>query len=306
MTSFTFYQEEPDESPVIDDEESHRSDIGDIPFGEEVDEEDWDDLERQASDNDYILHRRASTMSRASVHSRLLRRDSGLSAVSVLGEGRLSQKIYMANEDLYIVVAGFRTSRTGLAIYSLLCVMTLGLAWLLFRWIPRWHVKLVGQPAPLRESQWVVIEVSIVTGRPACRGSPCNQNQWNEMAILNVDIRQYDRTLSTVFGAPDKMTSYFLGEDQDPIMKDLRMLNYRYVRLYLHPLKDKFVLCNGWKDPLWTDVRAVRAGIDNEEQLSRDIVFGDNLVDIEQKSIFRLLVDEVCLLVSLGTQVIEC
>lgn len=296
MTSFTFYQEEEAESPIIDDEESRRSDIGDLPFNEELDEEDWDDLERQASDNDYVLHRRTSTLSRASVHSRLLRRDSGLSAGSAFGEGRSTQKIYMANEDLYIVVAGFRTSATGLAIYTLACVLSLGLAWLLFRWVPRWHVKLVGQPAPLRECQWVVIEVSF-----CCQAGwylECSsylQNQWNEMAILDVDIRQYDRPLSTVFGSPDKMTSYFLGEDQDPdpIMKDLRMLNYRYVRFYLHPLKDKFQLCNGWKDPLWTDVRAVRAGIDNEEQISRTVVFGDNLVDIEQKSIFRLLVDEV-------------
>ncbi|MGO7976226.1 hypothetical protein ACC705_35590, partial [Rhizobium ruizarguesonis] len=34
-------------------------------------------------------------------------------------------------------------------------------------------------------------------------------------------------------------------------------------------------------------------GIDNEDKTYREIVFGNNLVDIEQKSIFRLLVDEV-------------
>ena len=164
-TSFTFYQEEPDESPIIDEEDSHSSDLGDIRFGEEVDEEDWPDLERRTSENDYVLHRRTSTLSRGSVHSRLLRRDSALSTGNGFGTGRTNQKIYMANEDLYIVVAGFRTSITGLAIYTLACAMTLGLAWLLFRWLPRWHIKLVGRPAPLRECQWVVIEVSPV----ACR-----------------------------------------------------------------------------------------------------------------------------------------
>lgn len=303
MTSFTFYQEEPDESPFVEDEEGRLTDGESIHFGEETvemgEEEDWADIERQASENDYVLHRRSSTQSRGSVRSRLLRRDSILSAGSGFGPGtgRVSQKIYMANEDLYIVIAGFRTSYAGLALYFLACVLTLGLAWLFFRWIPRWYVKLVGQAAPLQECQWVVIEVSIrfsllVDG--SVETHPVfDQNQWNEMAILDVDIKEYDRPMSTVFGSPDKMTSYLLGEDQDPIIKELRMLNYRYVRFYLHPIKDKFLLCNGWKDPSWTDVRAVRAGIDGEEQIHRNIVFGSNLVDIEQKSVSRLLVDEV-------------
>ena len=113
------------------------------------------------------------------------------------------------------------------------------------------------------------------------------------MSVLDVDARPYDRPLSTVFGSPDKLTAYMSGDDEDPIIQDLRMLNYRYVRFYFHPMKDKFVLGHGWKDPLWTGVRAVRVGIDNEDKTYREIVFGNNLVDIEQKSIFRLLVDEV-------------
>jgi len=84
-----------------------------------------------------------------------------------------------------------------------------------------------------------------------------------------------------------------MDDDPDPILHDLRTLNYRYVRFYFHPLVDKFLLCNGWKDPLWSDVRAIRVGIDSEEKSHRDLVFGSNLIDIEQKSISRLLVDEV-------------
>jgi cation-transporting ATPase 13A3/4/5 len=82
-----------------------------------------------------------------------------VSASSGYGGNRSSQKVYMANEDLYIAIAGFRTSPTGLAAYAAICVCTLGLAWLVFRWMPRWHVKLIGRPAPLRDCQWVVIEV---------------------------------------------------------------------------------------------------------------------------------------------------
>lgn len=242
-------------------------------------EDDSADLESAADRDDYVMHRRSSTLSRTSARAGLLRRrSSGASvAASEYGNGRVSQKTYLANEDLYIVIAGFRTSRVGKAVYTLLCVLTFGLAWLLFRWMPRWYVQVVGRACPLRECTWVVVE-----------------NQWNEMAILDVDNTPYNRPLSTVFGAPRKTASdMFDDEDPDPLLKDLRGLNYRYVRLYYHPQRDKFVLSTGWKDPLWQDVREIRAGLDSDEKGFRTQVFGANLIDIEQKSVFKLLVDEV-------------
>ncbi len=276
-TSFSFYQDELDEPPLRSAEEADFGDLDEIPFYDEIeDEESSADLEQQAPENEYILHRRASSLSRASVRGRLLRNDSVLSTGSGYAAGRTSEKIYMANEDLYIVIAGFRTSSVGLGIYILLCISTLGAAWLLFRWLPRWHVKLIGQPSSLRDCRWVVIE-----------------NQWNEMTILEVDSKPYGRPLSTVFGAPGKTSSYSLDGDHDPILENLRTLNYRYVRFYFHPLVDKFLLCNGWRDPLWGDVRSLRLGIDSDDKSHRDVVFGNNLIDIEQKSMFRLLVDEV-------------
>lgn len=165
--SFAFYDEQqPEESPLLSDEESAYLRYGtdgtdDMRFGE-VDYEEEDsatDLEAQTSDNGYAL-RRASTHSRGSSRSRLLRRDSGLSGGSEFVRARFSQKLYLVNEDLYIVIAGFRTSTLGMAVYVLSCIVTLGLAWLLFRWLPKWHVKLVGQPSTLRDCDWVVIEVS--------------------------------------------------------------------------------------------------------------------------------------------------
>jgi cation-transporting ATPase 13A3/4/5 len=58
------------------------------------------------------------------------------------------------------VIAGFSTTFTGSIIYSALCITSLGLAYLVFRWFPRWRVRLMGKPTPLRISQWVAIEVS--------------------------------------------------------------------------------------------------------------------------------------------------
>jgi cation-transporting ATPase 13A2 len=150
------------------------------------------------------------------------------------------------------------------------------LAYLLLRWLPRWQVKLVGKPCPLRESQWVVLE-----------------NQWGELSILPISARPYDRSLSTVFGTPEKMFAQMLDDDTDPLLSELRVLTYRYVRLFFHPLKDKFVISTGWKDPTWTHVRALRTGIDGDEKEQREHVFGTNLIDIEQKPTAQLLIDEV-------------
>ncbi len=83
-------------------------------------------------------------------------------------------------------------------------------------------------------------------------------------------------------------------EDDDPVLPNLRILDYRYIRFAFHPLKDRFVLSNGWTDPTWTDVKSIRAGIDGDEKEMRELVFGKNLIDIKQKSIPQLLVDEVC------------
>lgn len=288
-TSFAFYNEDEEEPqtydedgrPLYDDDGSVAVDLDDIPFGvdtiEEGEESSTPELENGETHEDYVMHRRSSTISRSSVRARLLRTDSGRTDASGGGmSGRISQKLYMVNEDLTIVIAGFRTSQIGFAVYLFLCVATFGLAYLLLRWLPRWQVKLIGAPCPLQDCEWVVLE-----------------NQWGEMSILPVSIQEYDRPLSTVFGAPEKLFAQMFDEDADPILASLRILNYRYVRLFFHPLKDKFVICSGWKDPDWTSVRNVRAGIDGDEKEQREYVFGSNLIDIEQKSTFQLLVDEV-------------
>lgn len=100
--------------------------------------------------------------------------------------------------------------------------------------------------------------------------------------------------LSTVFTSAEKHYVIAEDDDDDPILDDLRILDYRYIKFLFHPMKDRFVLSNSWKDPAWTDVKSIRAGIAGEEKEMRELVFGKNLIDIEQKSIPQLLVDEVC------------
>jgi cation-transporting P-type ATPase 13A2 len=169
-TSFAYYNEEDEgdgmqslleEGAITDqDEVVLQLDDDDLAFRLRHEEEHSDgELGTDSSHEDYAMRRRSSTQSRSSVHARLLRTESGMSEASIRCHGRISQKLHMVNEDLTIVIAGFRTKKTGLALYILLCIGTLGIAYLLMRWIPRWQVKLIGEPCPLRECEWVVLEV---------------------------------------------------------------------------------------------------------------------------------------------------
>jgi cation-transporting ATPase 13A3/4/5 len=186
----------------------------------------------------------------------------------------MTQKIYILTEDLTIVVAGFKTSLLGFAMYICFCVLTGGIGYLLFRWLPKWHTRLVGKATPLGQADWVVVE-----------------NQWGEMVVQALSTQVFGQPISSVFGHPrSKMQDY--DEYDDPIMDELRIMDYRYIRFCYHPAKDKFVLGNTWKDPTWTDVGTIRMGIDGDEQEVRERIFGKNAIDIEQKTTAQLLVDE--------------
>ena len=283
LTSFAFYDEEQDSGDGTEDEDSAIDDDDDdesLYNGHAVD--DVDDLEAASpspSSHSPSPSRRKSSGSRKSSERPLLRR---VSSAGSTGSGadwrgrRSNQKIYIMTEDLTIVIAGFKTSPVGYALYALLCVATLGLGWLLFRWLPRWRVTIVGKSAPLKECDWIVIE-----------------NQWGEFAVQHVNRQTYGRSLSTVFGDPEKGRPREWDEDDDPLIGELRCLDYRYIRFVYHPIKDKFVLANTWKDPSWTHVLALREGLDNDERDYRELVFGKNMIDIAEKTVGQLLVDEV-------------
>jgi cation-transporting P-type ATPase 13A2 len=289
ITSFTYFQEE-NETPEWPQDEAVVDDSDEDDTHDNIDDQDLEAGSRPSK------QRKPSTRSQYSVDQPLLKRsDSTKSDTRALDErGNVSQKLYIITEDLTIVIAGFQTSMLGYAIHAAICICTLGLAYLLFRWLPRWRIKLVGSPAPLKACSWVVIEVSSWTGRPKADAlAKSSQNQWGEFTVHGVSTAGYGHPLSTVFGLPPKETSNGYSDDDDPILETLQILDYRYMRLFYHPLEDKFVLNNNWADPQWSDIRALREGLDSDERDIRDQVFGKNMLEIQQKSIPQLLMDEV-------------
>lgn len=72
----------------------------------------------------------------------------------------------------------------------------------------------------------------------------CAQNQWGEFVVQDVESKEYGRPLSTVFGLPEKKYFMSYDYDDDPVLDNLRLLDYRYMRFSFNPLKDRFLLCN--------------------------------------------------------------
>ena len=294
IASFAYFQED-DESPEWSDDQAVADGASGIDFGVDGQNDLDTDVELGYSSS---RRRKSSGYSRSSVDQPLLHRlDSSKSDASMLGQGtRSRQKIYVASEDLTIVIAGFSTNWFGFAIYVSLCIMSAGLLYLLFRWMPRWWIRLTGSETSLRECEWVVIEVSWMHRLRKSEGRAKKiQNQWGEFQVHNVSKIPYGYAVSSVFEPNSRRSSsYEYDEDDDPVMPNLRVLDYRYIRFYFHPLKDKFVICSNWKDPEWIDAKSMRIGLDGDERARRETVFDKNQIDIQEKSIFQLLVDEVC------------
>ncbi|RKF82377.1 putative cation-transporting ATPase [Golovinomyces cichoracearum] len=262
-TSFSIFRNDEDAFMVLSDENAILDDEFEIS-----DDENLISLESENS------HFRTSP--EPSEYDFLVRRHSTKTNSSHQNhEKRVKQKINIAAKDLNVAIVGFQTSIFGYTIYSILCCLSLGLGYLVLRWIPRWKVLIIGKPCPLYNCDWVVIE-----------------NQWGEFITQEIIRKKYGHPISTVFGRMEKHHIHHL-EDEDPILNELQMLEYRYMRFLFHPYEDKFILGDYWKDPRWTDIASIRLGIDGDERENRGIIFGKNSIEIEQKSAIQLLTDEV-------------
>lgn len=236
-------------------------------------EEAVDDLESIAETASIASSRRSSSgTSRRS----LLRRTSHDSNLSGIRGPlmRTSQKVYLQEEDLFLVIAGFRTSRAKSVLYYMICILSAGIGYLVFRWLPRWNIKFTGVQCPLTECEWVVIE-----------------NQWHDVSVHTIVEKPYGAYLSSLFETGRRSED---PEDDDPVLDTIRYMDYRYVRFVWNPASHRFILYNNYKDPAWRGTAKVcRGGLGDDSKDRRLSLFGSNLIDIAEKTIPQLLVDEV-------------
>ncbi|KAM3163822.1 Cation-transporting ATPase [Lachancea thermotolerans] len=196
------------------------------------------------------------------------------------------QRFYIAEEDLVVGIAGFKTSKFGKFCYYFLSVITLGLFYLLLRWVPRYKVRLCGTKTYLAKSEWVVLE-----------------NEFGELSIVDVNRRWYNRPLSTLL--PTDKKGEALGENfnhhqrhhhesrENPNIPIMIYFSYRYFNLIYTPIEDLFKTNSNWTDADWLSLESAHEGLTTSIVEDRVLAFGKNSINLKQKSTAEILFDEV-------------
>lgn len=191
------------------------------------------------------------------------------------------QRFYLAEEDLVIGIAGYKTIRLRLLLYHLLCVCTFGLGYLLLRWLPRQRLNMEAKPTPLAKSDHVVIE-----------------DQYGLLDVIPLRRIWYNKKLSTFLPVDsiegrEKRTEPLSIDDIDPFVPILICFEYRYMKFFYDPRDDLFKLSNNWVDERWCHYPDIKDGIAEETYKARRDIFDVNVIKIKEKSIIQLLRDEV-------------
>ncbi|KAJ3033709.1 hypothetical protein HK097_004753, partial [Rhizophlyctis rosea] len=192
---------------------------------------------------------------------------------------------YELDEDLTIVITGHQQSYIKLVSYYILCVLTVGILYLLCRWFPKLELALTTRQCPLPNATIVSIK-----------------NEWGEIQTIPVERSAFSGTIDDIFPSSKarRARETLIGSDvkdeslRSTLLPTLTHFEYRYIRFILNPMIGMFEPNWSWSDPKWGSVRKVLQGIrDGEKVEERKLIFGRNEVDVREKGIFRLAVDEV-------------
>ena len=196
------------------------------------------------------------------------------------------QRFYIAEEDLVVGIAGFRTSKFGKICYYLMSVITLGLFYLLLRWVPRYKVRLCGKKTHLAKAEWVVVE-----------------NEFGELSIIEVSRRWYNRPLSTLLSMdkiaditediPNHHQRHHHESKENPNIPIMISFSYRYFNLIYSPIEDLFKINSNWTDADWLSLSSIQKGLPTSVVEDRMLAFGRNNINLKQKTSLEILFDEV-------------
>ncbi|KAF9012429.1 P-type ATPase [Cyathus striatus] len=201
------------------------------------------------------------------------------------------QTIYIADEDTTIRFVGYEAVPWRVWAWKLGCVITLGILGLLGHWFPRLWLH------------WVAREKAFIE---AHNGFLVIESAHRALNLIPVRTLNYPYHIFTVFPASvpidqgielyrEQLTNeagrYY--DAKDGTLKRLLVVDYRYSRFALDPRTGLFSMIKDWRDYSWTNVVIAQVGLNDSAEHQREILFGKNEIDIEGKSSFSLLVDEV-------------
>lgn len=192
-----------------------------------------------------------------------------------------TQRYYLAEEDIVIGIAGYTNCWWKSVLYYFVCFATLGLGYLVLRWLPRYRINLMGTRCPLGRASWCVIE-----------------NEYGELAILQISRMKLNERISHFLTVTQKTneSEEILPEavkENNPVVPYIHSFEYRYIKFFYDPVEDMFKTNTNWYDLHWLNVKNLREGTSQTLQENRAVIFGENNINIQEKSSLQLLADEV-------------
>ncbi|KAG5440200.1 hypothetical protein PCANB_001769 [Pneumocystis canis] len=177
----------------------------------------------------------------------------------------------------YITITGYNINKYYLLIYYILCLITGGFLFLILLWFPKWKIWLIYELSPLDSCNWVVIK-----------------DKYNKIEIIKVKRENHGHLIFSVYKGFQNIYSKFETKNDDSEIPPLVYFDYRYLRFIYYPPEQKFLPLSNWRDYRYTlPIEEIFKGLDTKTRNDREIIFGKNIMDIEEKSIFRLLIDEI-------------
>ncbi|KAF9913042.1 hypothetical protein EC991_005910 [Linnemannia zychae] len=193
---------------------------------------------------------------------------------------RCQQRVYLEEEDVELIFTGYKYLKSKLYIYYILCALSFGIIFLLGRWMPRHYIAFVAQKCEMNHAEFIVV-----------------QNEWGQLAMESVFTKYYGGPIDSVF-SPEQMEKTEDDESYNETvitgtLHDMRYFDYQYIRFIFNPSAQAFMQNSQWKDPDWSNAANCERGIGRETHQERTMVFGHNLIDVQEKTIGQLLVQEV-------------
>ena len=243
------------------------------------------------------------------------------------------QQVYLTEEDTLIRFIGYRTLVANQIVYSIVCFLTLGIVYLIGRWLPRFRLKWVCKETEFENAEFVMVEnqwgdlhkekiTTVPFARPlatvfphSSREPPATQAEYQSAPTVNLPPELVNRSnvpsktasakssisngVATANGTDNSTDTTLTGGlpmlsgVQTEQLMELTYFDYRYTRFALHPPTGRLRMIKDWRDPLWTSLGAINNGISWDAEKDRTTVFGKNVIEIQAKSTWQLLVDEV-------------
>lgn len=195
------------------------------------------------------------------------------------------QRFYIAEEDLVIGIGGYRTSTFMYMLYRVMCFMSLGLLYLITRWLPHYKVRIYGVKVPLAIAEWVVVE-----------------SEFGDFNCIEVKRDWYNRPMSTLLPVSTPLVNdecnsrtsagFHHSNDLNPSIPILISFEYRYITFIYSPVEDIFKTNNNWADPDWVNLASVNRGLTRGVWEDRVLAFGKNHINLRVKTTSQVFFDE--------------